>query len=173
MNRASRTRWRVLAPTELDVHCRRAKKVSRGSRVGAFRRSPDEACKGAPYRRRARAFRTPCLRLRVRELRRRGDAIYSWESRTSWQRRNRALFAASAVFTFLTLQNIRKRYPPPFSWFERITLERADGWFYCGLPSIARSTTSRLIRTTESGSVRSAWIPSWFFSRSRGTPPRA
>jgi glycosyltransferase involved in cell wall biosynthesis len=30
------------------------------------------------------------------------------------------------------LQNIRKRYPPPFSWFERASLARSDGWFYCG-----------------------------------------
>jgi glycosyltransferase involved in cell wall biosynthesis len=32
----------------------------------------------------------------------------------------------------MTLQNIRKRYPPPFSWFEKASLERADGWLYCG-----------------------------------------
>jgi glycosyltransferase involved in cell wall biosynthesis len=66
-------------------------------------------------------------------LRRDWDAVYAWEEPyvlagfevARWTPKN-------AVFTFLTLQNIRKRYPPPFSWFERATLARADGWFYCG-----------------------------------------
>ena len=70
----------------------------------------------------------------LREIMNEGwDAVYSWEEPyvlsgyqlAAWTPKN-------AVFTFLTLQNIRKRYPPPFSWFERKSLERADGWLYCG-----------------------------------------
>jgi glycosyltransferase involved in cell wall biosynthesis len=61
------------------------------------------------------------------------DAIYVWEEPyivSGWQLARWS--PPGAVFTFLTLQNIRKRYPPPFSWFERETLHRADGWLYCG-----------------------------------------
>jgi glycosyltransferase involved in cell wall biosynthesis len=61
------------------------------------------------------------------------DVVYAWEEPyvfagfqlSSWTPKQ-------SVFTLMTLQNIRKRYPPPFSWFERATLERADGWLYCG-----------------------------------------
>jgi len=35
-------------------------------------------------------------------------------------------------YVFWTAQNIAKRYPPPFSWFEQRVLKRADAWLYCG-----------------------------------------
>ncbi len=38
----------------------------------------------------------------------------------------------AARYVFWTAQNLSKHYPPPFSWFERSVLERADGWLYCG-----------------------------------------
>jgi glycosyltransferase involved in cell wall biosynthesis len=66
-------------------------------------------------------------------LRERWDAIYAWEepyALSGWQ--ISAWSPPDAVFTISTLQNIRKRYPPPFSWFERQALSRADGWIYCG-----------------------------------------
>jgi len=66
-------------------------------------------------------------------LRERWDAIYAWEEPyvvAGWQLAHWS--RPEAAFAFLTLQNIRKRYPPPFSWLESSTLSRADGWFYCG-----------------------------------------
>lgn len=61
------------------------------------------------------------------------DLVYAWEEpyvASCWQIARAT--PRSATFTFLTLQNIRKRYPPPFSWLERACLERAAGWLYCG-----------------------------------------
>ncbi|HEV8549831.1 MAG TPA: glycosyltransferase family 4 protein [Polyangiaceae bacterium] len=61
------------------------------------------------------------------------DVVYAWEEPyvvSCWQIARWA--PADAAFTFLTLQNIRKRYPPPFSLFERQALERSGGWLYCG-----------------------------------------
>jgi glycosyltransferase involved in cell wall biosynthesis len=61
------------------------------------------------------------------------DAVFAWEEPYVVSGAQIAAYTPrSAVFTFLTFQNIRKRYPPPFSWFERYTLERSDGWFYSG-----------------------------------------
>lgn len=61
------------------------------------------------------------------------DVVYAWEEPyivSGWQIARWT--PRSTRFTFLTLQNIRKRYPPPFSWFERQSLERSSGWLYCG-----------------------------------------
>src|SRR5262249_18065814 len=33
---------------------------------------------------------------------------------------------------YFTLQNIPKRYPPPFSWIERYCVNRCIGWTACG-----------------------------------------
>ena len=63
----------------------------------------------------------------------RWDAVYAWEEPYvvgGWQ--VAAWSPAQAVFVISTLQNIRKRYPPPFSWFENEALRRADGWIFCG-----------------------------------------
>jgi glycosyltransferase involved in cell wall biosynthesis len=35
-------------------------------------------------------------------------------------------------FVFFTNQNLRKSYPPPFSWMERYCLDRCAGWIGCG-----------------------------------------
>lgn len=37
-----------------------------------------------------------------------------------------------ARFVFATFQNLPKSYPPPFGWFERRVLGRADGWIAFG-----------------------------------------
>jgi glycosyltransferase involved in cell wall biosynthesis len=61
------------------------------------------------------------------------DVVYAWEEPyvvSGWQIARWT--PARTLFTFLTLQNIRKRYPPPFSWLERTSLERCAGWLYCG-----------------------------------------
>ncbi len=59
--------------------------------------------------------------------------VYAWEEpyiASGWQIARWT--PRPTALTFLTLQNIRKRYPPPFSWFERQSLERCAGWLYCG-----------------------------------------
>jgi glycosyltransferase involved in cell wall biosynthesis len=101
----------------------------------AFAREPDEPCET----RAVSAFLTRSPHLfaygpELRTLLRDGwDAIYSWEEPYIVSGYQLARWAPpTAAFTFLTLQNIRKRYPPPFSWFETASLARADGWFYCG-----------------------------------------
>ena len=43
-----------------------------------------------------------------------------------------ALARADTPLVFATFQNLSKRYPPPFSWFERRVLRRADGWIAFG-----------------------------------------
>jgi len=66
-------------------------------------------------------------------LRRGFDVVYAWEEPyivSGWQIARWT--PRPTAFTFLTLQNILKRYPPPFSWFERQSLERSSGWLYCG-----------------------------------------
>ena len=120
---------------EWDVHCVAPRKYRADLAWEHFQRAPDEPCETSAVS--AYGTRIPHLFAygwELRELmRQRWDAIYSWEEPYIVAGAEIARFApASAVFTFLTLQNIRKRYPPPFSWFERSTLERADGWFYCG-----------------------------------------
>ena len=43
-------------------------------------------------------------------------------------------------FVFWTAQNIVKRYPPPFAWFERYCLRRAAGWLACGATTVEAMT---------------------------------
>ncbi|HEX6766862.1 MAG TPA: glycosyltransferase family 4 protein, partial [Polyangiaceae bacterium] len=100
-----------------------------------FAALPDEPCRTLAVH--AYGTRSPHLFAYGPELKRilddSWDAIYAWEEPyivSGWQLARWS--PENAVFTILTLQNIRKRYPPPFSWFERNTLSRADGWFYCG-----------------------------------------
>ena len=63
----------------------------------------------------------------------RWDAIHAWEEPYVVSGAELAAFApAKSAFAFYTFQNIRKRYPPPFSWLERYTLSRSDGWLYSG-----------------------------------------
>ena len=100
-----------------------------------FSRAPNEPCETVAVR--AFLTRSPHLFAYGSELRAllRGawDAVYSWEEPYVVSGYEIARWVPkSATFAFLTLQNIRKRYPPPFSWFERASLHRADGWFYCG-----------------------------------------
>ena len=100
-----------------------------------FAELPGEACRSLGVR--AYGPRSPPLfaygpKLRSL-LREPWDAVYAWEEPyvlSGWQ--IAAWSPTRAVFTISTLQNIRKRYPPPFSLFERGVLRRADGWIYCG-----------------------------------------
>jgi glycosyltransferase involved in cell wall biosynthesis len=61
------------------------------------------------------------------------DVVHCWEEpyvAAGFQVARRS--PRSARFVFATFQNISKRYPPPFSWFERGVLARADGWIAFG-----------------------------------------
>lgn len=72
--------------------------------------------------------------LELRELMRRDwQVIHAWEEPYVLAGYQLARWAAPrAKFVFWTAQNLGKRYPPPFSWFERRVMARADSWLYCG-----------------------------------------
>jgi len=57
------------------------------------------------------------------------DVVHAWEEpyiAAGWQIGRRAA-RAGIPFVFRTAQSLVKRYPPPFSWFERATVARAAG----------------------------------------------
>lgn len=58
------------------------------------------------------------------------DVVHAWEEPYTYAGYQiaRAVGPTPARFLFRTAQSIVKRYPPPFGWFERRTLARADGW---------------------------------------------
>jgi phosphatidyl-myo-inositol dimannoside synthase len=61
------------------------------------------------------------------------DAVFAWEEPYVLAGAQVAAWTpARTVFSFLTFQNLHKRYPPPFSWLERYVLSRCDGWLYSG-----------------------------------------
>jgi glycosyltransferase involved in cell wall biosynthesis len=61
------------------------------------------------------------------------DIIHAWEEPYILSGFQLATWAnPKARFVFWTMQNVAKRYPPPFSWFEHRVVERSDGWFYTG-----------------------------------------
>jgi glycosyltransferase involved in cell wall biosynthesis len=55
------------------------------------------------------------------------DLVHCWEEPYVASAAQVAFSTRSAPVVFATFQNIAKRYPPPFSWFERYTLARAAG----------------------------------------------
>lgn len=62
------------------------------------------------------------------------DVVHAWEEPYVYAgyQIGRVAAAAGARFSFRTAQSISKRYPRPFSWFERATLARAHGWIAGG-----------------------------------------
>jgi glycosyltransferase involved in cell wall biosynthesis len=62
------------------------------------------------------------------------DVVHAWEEPYIYAGYQiaRAMARSDAAFCFRTAQNIDKRYPFPFSRFERATLERAQGWIAGG-----------------------------------------
>ena len=118
-----------------DVTCVAPQRYYADLGWAAFERAPGESCHSlgvsAYGTRMPHVFAYgPDLRSLLRE---RWDVVYAWEEPyvvagyqiSTWS-------PPESVFTISTLQNIRKRFPPPFSWLERQTLGRADGWIYCG-----------------------------------------
>jgi glycosyltransferase involved in cell wall biosynthesis len=90
----------------------------------------DERCTVAPLRAHAtRAVHLMVYGWRLRALlRERWDLVHCWEEPyvaaaaqvASW-------LPGSVPLVFATFQNIEKRYPPPFAWFERYVISRAAG----------------------------------------------
>lgn len=71
---------------------------------------------------------------RVRELLRgEWDLVHSWEEPFNPAGAQIAYWTRPSVpFVFWTAQNIAKKYPLPFSLFERYSLSRATAWLACG-----------------------------------------
>ena len=75
---------------------------------------------------------------RLRGLLRGGwDLVHCWEEPYVLPGFQIALWTPQDVpFVFWTAQNLSKRYPFPFSWFERYCLRRATGWLACGQTTV-------------------------------------
>jgi glycosyltransferase involved in cell wall biosynthesis len=75
---------------------------------------------------------------RLRGLLRAGwDLVHCWEEPYVLAGFQVAWWTPTAVpFVFWTAQNLSKRYPPPFSSFERYCLKRATGWLACGQTTV-------------------------------------
>jgi glycosyltransferase involved in cell wall biosynthesis len=76
---------------------------------------------------------------RTRDLIRGGDwdLIHCWEEPYVFAGYQIARWTpASTPFVFWTAQNLSKRYPPPFCWFEQYCVRRAAGWLACGQTTV-------------------------------------
>lgn len=62
------------------------------------------------------------------------DVVHAWEEPYVFAGYQiaRAVKRTSSRFLFRTAQNLTKRYPPPFGFFERRVLDAADGWIAGG-----------------------------------------
>jgi glycosyltransferase involved in cell wall biosynthesis len=96
---------------------------------------PDEACRleAVPVH----CDRVPQLMFYGRglraTLRERWDVVHCWEEpyvAAAFQIASQ--LPSNARLVFATFQNIAKRYPPPFMWFEQRVVSRADGWIAFG-----------------------------------------
>ena len=115
-----------------------------------------EACRVAPLR--TRLDRFPHLMF-YGDLRRlmaeRWDVVHCWEEPyVAAGAQIAALAPRGAVLVFATFQNLRKDYPPPFSWFEKRVLRRANGWIAFG-----RTVHDAQIGRSGYGDVPSRTIP--------------
>jgi glycosyltransferase involved in cell wall biosynthesis len=74
--------------------------------------------------------------LALRDLVRAGrfDVVHVWEEPYVYAGYQiaRALEGTASGLCFRTTQNIVKRYPPPFGYFERVVRRRAQGWIMSG-----------------------------------------
>jgi glycosyltransferase involved in cell wall biosynthesis len=71
------------------------------------------------------------------------DLVHCWEEPYVLAGRQVAWWTRpDAALVYATFQNLPKRYPPPFNWFERASLNRADGWVAFG-QTIADNLGSR------------------------------
>jgi glycosyltransferase involved in cell wall biosynthesis len=126
MARVDTWRWEVVAAAPTFMHG--------DLRPIPLESFPEEACRVEPVR--AYLTKRPHIMAYGRGLRDliRGnwDLIHCWEEPyilaatqvIRWAGRNRVVF--------YSFQNINKRYPPPFNWIERYTINRASGWLAAG-----------------------------------------
>jgi len=101
----------------------------------AFEPNPDEVCSTEGVNVRfAKRIHTMAYGLRVREiLRNDWDLVHAWEEPYVLAGFQIAWWTPRRVpFVFWTAQNLSKKYPPPFRWFERFCLLRSAGWLACG-----------------------------------------
>jgi glycosyltransferase involved in cell wall biosynthesis len=120
---------------EWEVTCVAPAKYRADHGWAHFRALPDEPCRALGLR--AWGTRSPHLFAYGASTRallaERWNVVFAWEEPYVVAGAElAALTRPDAAFTFLTFQNIRKRFPPPFSWFERYTLARSRGWLYSG-----------------------------------------
>ena len=60
------------------------------------------------------------------------DVVHCWEEPFVTSGFQIARWARATHLVYYTFQNLSKRYPPPFGWFERYGLRRAAGWIAAG-----------------------------------------
>ncbi|GJG86387.1 glycosyl transferase family 1 [Gemmatimonadetes bacterium T265] len=137
MGRAGAGRWEVTAVAPSFIH-------------GDLRPVPlepadGECCHVEPVP----AYLTRNLHLlsygtRLRQVLRQGwDLVHCWEEPFNVSAAQVAWWTpAGTPLVFYTFQNIDKRYPPPFSAFERYCVRRASGWLAAGT-SVARTLVPR------------------------------
>jgi glycosyltransferase involved in cell wall biosynthesis len=132
MARAGADRWEVTAAAPQFV---------RGDlRPIALEPLAQEACRLLPVR--AYLTRWPhffSYGSRLREfVRERWELVHSWEEPYVFAGYQIAKWVRSDVpVVFWTAQNLPKRYPPPFSYFERTCLSRCSGWLACGHTTVS------------------------------------
>lgn len=114
-------------------------------RVIELEAMPGEACRLVPLRARLDAVPHAMFYGGLRALLREPwDVIHCWEEPYVLAGAQVAALAPrNAAFLFSTFQNIPKRYPPPFSLFERRVLGRAAGWIAFG-ETVRAAQQSRL-----------------------------
>jgi glycosyltransferase involved in cell wall biosynthesis len=95
---------------------------------------PNESCRVQPLS--AYFTRRPHLLLyhhRVREvLAQKWDIVHCWEEPFVLSSLQVSLWRRSGKLVYYTFQNINKIYPPPFSWIERYSVNRCQGWIAAG-----------------------------------------
>ncbi len=96
---------------------------------------PTEPCRVVPIKARSTGrVHIMTYNGQLRSLMQEGwDIVHAWEEpfilaggQIAWQR------PRSSRLVFATFQNLDKRYPPPFSWIERYSLNQASGWIAFG-----------------------------------------
>ncbi len=126
MAREGRGRWSVTAAAPARYH----------GDLGPIVFEPSGSDECATRQLRARLSRLPHVMVYDglrRLMREPWDVIHCWEEPyVAAGAQIAALAPPGAKLVFATFQNLAKTYPPPFGWFERRVLKRADGWIAFG-----------------------------------------
>jgi glycosyltransferase involved in cell wall biosynthesis len=127
MARAGAGRWEVVAAAPAFMHG--------DLRPIPLEPLPGEACRLEPVRVYGSRFvHTMGYGRRLRSLVRQDwDLVHLWEEPYVFAGFQAAWWTpARTPLVFWTAQNLAKRYPPPFHWFERYVVDRCAGWLACG-----------------------------------------